>query len=477
MGTEGKLEATTARDDSLGAVEYSFWVFLAVAIGRVNQLIPGLGAIPVAKIAMIVTALALLTQRKPMPALTADGRSLVRFGCWMIAIAVVLTPFSIWRGASLAFVISDLPPLIAATVLAASMRRSWKSLRGTFLALLFCGFVLAATAALTYTRGRADDSSTMYDPNDLAYILLTVAPLGIACTVTATSMRNRISYGAVSAVMIIALLLTQSRGGLLGFLTVITLMTFIPLKPAVARGKNAVARKTIRSTLGGILVAILLGGIIYTQLPASAQQRYATLLHLSSDYNLNTEDTTGRGDIWMRGMNAFLHRPIGYGPQSYPMVDLVYGGKFKAPHNSYLQALVELGILGLFLFVRSYATTLHALQGAHRALIVNAQAGSERLEQAVFARSLQFGLVGNMVAAFFLSDAYAAALWVIFGLTIALTALVASQQHACVAAPRMTVPAAAPTPSHKSRTQVGPIRGKSQRFRGAPRKPGPTPPR
>ena len=55
-------------------------------------------------------------------------------------------------------------------------------------------------------------------------------------------------------------------------------------------------------------------------------------------------------------------RPVGYGVDTFQMVDMRMGGKFRAPHNSYLEVLVELGFLGLLLFIRMYVLSWRALQ-------------------------------------------------------------------------------------------------------------------
>jgi O-antigen ligase len=102
------------------------------------------------------------------------------------------------------------------------------------------------------------------------------------------------------------------------------------------------------------------------------------------------------------------------------MVDVSLGGKFNVAHNSYLQALVELGIAGLILFLRMYYLSFRGLQRARSALITPGVMPPEKAEQALFARALQFSLAGNMVCVFFLTEIYMQLLWVIFGVCMAL---------------------------------------------------------
>lgn len=419
MNSAANSVAPSSPLEGPSTAEYGFWLFLAIAVGRINQLIPGLSSLPLAKLSIVIAGVAFLADKKrALPALSLEGRKILRAGVGIICLAVVLTPGSIWPGSSFHFAIYGLPPLIAATVIACSMRRSWKSMRGTLLVLLLCGFVLGALASV-HSHGRADASGTDYDPNDLAYVLVTVVPLGLAFLRISNSRARKLVFGFITVVTVAALLLTGSRGGLIGFMTVLLLLVFVPL----GVGEPSKRIRGLRSSVAVLLVIACGGMAVWSQLPQSTQERYMTLLHLNGDYNTDLEDKSGRGSVWLRGLQAFMARPIGYGPETYQMVDLRFGGDFKAPHNSYLEALVELGPLGLWFLVRMYLMTLRALQRTRSTMLADPRPTIDQIERAVMARALQYGVLGNMVAGFFLSDAYSMLPWVMFGLTAAMSAL------------------------------------------------------
>ncbi len=87
--------------------------------------------------------------------------------------------------------------------------------------------------------------------------------------------------------------------------------------------------------------------------------------------------------------------------------------------------LVELGFLGLLLFMRMYVLSWRALKRVRQSLL--AAVPSEEHDQVlVFARMLQVALVGNAVSGFFLSMAYNMLLWVLFAVVIACASLVAA---------------------------------------------------
>jgi O-antigen ligase len=402
-----------------GAMEYGYWAFLAIAIGRVGELVPGLGSVPLGKMALALPLFLALTRRKELPALAAQARPLARNGMWLAAIAVVLTPFSVWAGASRVFLLQELPVLISTVILAYVMCRSWRTVRGTLVALVFSGLILARAALSAYTGGRAA-TDTMYDTNDLAYLLVTVFPLSVGFLITSKTRLWWVINAGIGAILLGALLLTQSRGGLLGLAAVVAGLIFMPIK---ARESGSTKKGPNRFLL--LLGVLGLSVVVWSQLPPAARERFATVLDLGNDYNLDPNNNTSRGQIWTRGVHATLARPIGYAPRTFNMVEWKYGGQFYAPHNSIVQAMVELGVPGLFLFLRMYYLAWRGLQRSRRNLLTRQSLSNEQQDQLVFARILQVSLLGNIVAGFFLSMAYANLLWTTFGICMALMAIAA----------------------------------------------------
>jgi putative inorganic carbon (hco3(-)) transporter len=400
-----------------GFLEYGFWLFLLIAIGRLGELIPGLGDLPVGKIVLGITLLVVAAQWKQLPRMTTSARPLAKTARWLVILAVLLTPISIWKGASLAFLIHKLPVLFVSTAIAFMMSRSWRAIRGTIFVLILCGLVLARSALSSYTGGRAA-TDTMYDTNDLAYVLVTVFPLAIGFVLTARTTLRRMCYIGVSTTLVATSLLTQSRGGLLGLLTVIGLLVFMELRPSLS------VKRRLGAKIVSLIAAACITLVFWSHLPTTARDRFATILNLGGDYNLDASDVTGRGQIWSRGIAAVIDRPVGYGPDSFSMVDLLRGGRFMAPHNSFVEILVELGVIGLILLVRTYVLAWQGLKRARQKLLIRGALSEDEADRAVFARMLQIALAGNAVAGFFLSMAYSTTLWVLFGTCMAVLSLV-----------------------------------------------------
>jgi O-antigen ligase len=336
-------------------------------------------------------------------------------------IAVATTPFSIWPGASVQFLYQQLPVLIAAVTVACKISSSWRVLSRIIRALIISAVVLAVSAIRSFHGGRAE-SAASYDPNDLAYLLVSVLPLALGFVLTATTRVKRLINGGVFAAVVLAMLLTGSRGGFLGLLAVLACLVLLPIKRPQIRTSGRKARQRV---VPALLASVCLGFVVWPYLPAETRERLASILQLGSDYNSDLSNINSRGSIWDRSFNAALQRPVGYGVNSFAMVDLKTGGRFRAPHNSYLEVLTELGFLGLFLLVRMYVLSWRALHRARLTLLA-ATANGERDAQLVFARMLQTALVGNAVAGFFLSMAYATLLWTLFALVMAIVSLVAT---------------------------------------------------
>jgi O-antigen ligase len=401
----------------LRGLRIAYEVFLLTAIGRIGELVPGLGSLPLAKISMGIGVVLLIAKWKRLPKLPAVATPFSRTALALVALAVVTAPFSIWPGMTLLFLTVQLPVMAAAVIVCCKVSYTWDVLRSIMRVLVVAAVALGLAAMLTFHGGRASASAS-YDTNDLAYVLVSILPLALAFTLTAKTKAKILVNVGVCALLLITLLLTSSRGGLFGLVAMLAVMVLIPLR----RPQGGKSRNRIVLPVMGLVCASML---VWAYLPAQTRERLSSVLQLGSDYNMDTTDKDSRSAIWTRGFTAALQRPVGYGVNTFQMVDVRMGGIFKAPHNSILEVLVELGFLGLLLFIRMYLLSWRALQRVRQSLL--ALAPSEEHDQMlVFGRMLQVALVGNAVSGFFLSMSYSVILWVLFAAVIACVSLVAA---------------------------------------------------
>jgi O-antigen ligase len=171
--------------------------------------------------------------------------------------------------------------------------------------------------------------------NQAAALLL---PLAIAAARTLTGSRNsRLLHGAAALLIIFGILMTGSRGGLLA--TCVVLLAVLVLGPARAATKVSLA-----AAAAVVLLVVLVAN------PGGFGVR-----------QLEREGSSGRTDIWAVGAHACqLYCLTGAGWGGFPVVyqqelaavpeaRIQERGTTFEPHNIFLLAAVETGILGLVL--------------------------------------------------------------------------------------------------------------------------------
>jgi O-antigen ligase len=123
---------------------------------------------------------------------------------------------------------------------------------------------------------------------------------------------------------------------------------------------------------------------------------------------------------------------------TFTYVDATTGGNYMAPHNSVIEVFVELGVLGLILWLRLWFLAWRSLQppAATATAAPAAEAQQKRGEQAVFAQALRISLVALFVAGFFLSMSFSVILWEILAVCAALGVLFGRHAKKAVVVPR-----------------------------------------
>jgi O-antigen ligase len=230
----------------------------------------------------------------------------------------------------------------------------------------------------------------------------------------------------LAVVTVLAILLTGSRGGAIGLGVVIIAVMAFPLSRDES---GALRRFSVSRTLKSCAILVLAVGFAWGYLPAATQQRMATLMDLGSDYNAGS-DNSSRTMIWRQDIGMVLKRPIGYGLNTVDHVNGLAGGQYRTAHNMFVQALVELGVLGLVIYIRALYTAWREM-GRIVMLARNPSASEEEQKAAIYARAIRTALAGNMAAGFFLSQAYSAGLWL-------LLAAAATLERVAIATPANT---------------------------------------
>ena len=403
-----------AKPPDLRARRASFWMacFLVAVVGQLSEWVPGLSSIPLAKIAFLMSAIYAYREWERLLPVRVRSLATARPAIAFLVLSVISIVFSVYKSYSLFFIQAPIIYL-AAFVLLVKITQTTLDIERQLMALCIAALALSGAVVMGYQGGRATINRN-FDPNDLAYGLVTLLPIVLAQAAVATGTRKKLFLLATLPI-VIAVLLTGSRGGAIGLGVVLFLMAAFPLsltKEGALR-RSSLLRLTIRVGVIGALAVIL-----YTHLPTETQERLMSLNHLDQDYNTSMTLNSSRLAVWTRDSAMVLQRPIGYGIGSSEAVDGMSGGAYRAVHNSIVQALVELGVLGCWLFLYSYYTAWKELGRVYVA--VPSGEANDRGKLQIYARAMQIAFAGNIVAGFFLSQAYASLLWMLVALSTAL---------------------------------------------------------
>jgi O-antigen ligase len=279
------------------------------------------------------------------------------------------------------------------------------------LAAVALGFS-AGTLADPDAQGRLKGAGL--NPNQLGSYLAAAAIItGVLAANRRWSALARCALLATAGIALISVLLTLSRGALVGLGAALLLAPIV-----IGRGRRVGAL--------ALIVAAIVGGVGWyaAVAPASAVDR---ITHPSRNGG------SGRENLWLVGWRMVEDKPIvGVGAGNYPVSSIHYVlrpgfapgdaasivDRKKVAHNIYLTVLSELGAVGLALFM---AILLACLRSALRAARKFAAQGELVME--LLARGLFLALVNLLVAGFFSSSIYIKQLWVLLAAGPALLAL------------------------------------------------------
>lgn len=266
----------------------------------------------------------------------------------------------------------------------------------------------SAIETATHTEGRLKGGSS--DPNYLAAGIVPAIVLAAGLATTTRSALWRWAIGMAVAVLAIGLAATQSRGGFLALI-------------AAAAAALVLVRRHRMQILAGLA---LLAGFVALML-ATTPGAWERVTRMDGGGN-------GRSDLWTVAWRVGQEHPVtGVGISDFAAEAHRYvrrpGQLTEAAqivdrphvaHNTYLQVLTELGVVGLALFVALLLALLTITYRAARDLSARGQPALASLASALFVAQLAW-----LVALFFISAAGDRRLWVLLALGAVLRGLAA----------------------------------------------------
>jgi hypothetical protein len=273
---------------------------------------------------------------------------------------------------------------------------------------------------ITYFSGGLERSGGgAGDPNLFASFQLVALPLVLVAATEANRRWLRMSYYASSLVIAASVLTSLSRGGLITMAALLLVVLVVPSRHSIFRSR------THKAVVVFAILAASAGAVKLTE------QRL--LPRIDEIFTTSGRTGSGRLNEWRAAWTAFEERPmlgLGYGAfpaestalmLRTPGVDLAsfelrtYGLR---AHNTFLESVAELGVIGLVLFIGLLVSCGRSLRNAAR---LAAQANNQRLRR--LANALLAALLAWSISAVFLSVQTSRSLWMLVGLSIAVVKL------------------------------------------------------
>jgi O-antigen ligase len=268
---------------------------------------------------------------------------------------------------------------------------TWTILISMFLVSIITTLSYLGLGQVTRMKGSG------YGPNEFAIGILPFVGIAFYTMIAEKNKLLRLLALIITVFLTTALVLTFSRGSLIGLFTI---LIFGILK----------AKKKIKS----VFTVLIITAILVSAMPKYVWERFIktqeTLQNLDETSNV---DNTKRRYLLARGAwLLFLDHPVtgvGIGNYYYEGRKYVQINPGRA-HTMYLEVMAELGIIGIILFLLILFSVFKSLR-----LIIKSNS-----IYSAYARGLYLGLVGFLVAAIFLHAQQEKALWFCIFMALAL---------------------------------------------------------
>jgi putative inorganic carbon (hco3(-)) transporter len=244
-----------------------------------------------------------------------------------------------------------------------------------------------------------DIRSVLGDPNDLSLVLLFPLSFAISMMVVKTT-RFSFYLGAVGSTVILwAIICTQSRGGLLGFLAVSGII-----------GSRVIKSKVVLGLIGGFAMLVLLAAAGISKRASGG----------AGESGID-ESSMGRIYAWHAAINMANARPLtGMGLDNFVVNYFAFSphwdGLNHAVHSTWFGVLGETGYPGIIAFLFMMGVISKSIYKTDKKLnILKAPAAVRASSLALLA-----GLVGFCTSASFLTQGFTWPLYILLALTVAL---------------------------------------------------------
>lgn len=386
----------------------AFWLlvtYIALEFFRPEEFIPIFASIPYMKLTAGLLLLVTLLERGKLNLFMKVPQNRLIF---IIVLLMFLSiPFAISQGACLGGCL-NFCKVVVIYVIFLNIVQKPRNLEIVMWIIFLSTIYLAFRSVEFYITGRTGQSEGRFgversgsygDANDLAAFLVTTIPLLVGLFQLSKSSVTKLFLGCSISAYLLGTLATQSKGGLLGLLSV---------------GLAYIVKSDRK--FNAIMICGLIGAMLYAVMPASAFFRFATMT------SVETGDSGSlRLALWKTGLRMAIDHPLfGVGVNCFPraigtIYNLPYKGYQQAwftAHNSFILILAEVGIFAFLCYILLYHATFKDLKITKK-LLLNTNFNERTKELFILTRSFEISLIGFTVCSLFLSNTYRLYLYII----------------------------------------------------------------
>ena len=326
------------RREPLGFAYFGLVLFMVVYFARPEDWIPGLAAVPLAKITGILILLALVFSfsniRWHMP------REIIFLSLLVVQLWLTVLFSPVWRGGAFN-VMLDFSKVLPLVIVIYGAVRSMKRLRWILFVQAASVAVIAITSIVNphISGGRLQGvlSGIYGNSNDLALIIDLSLPLCLALALTTRSYWKKLAWTVVMLAMIYVVFLTASRGGAIA----LVVGALVCLWQLGVKGRRSYLLLLVPVAL--IVIWLYSGNTLRERFEQTSIDP-AQISH-DSEASGSAEQ---RKELLFQSLKVTAQHPLfGIGPGNFEIIS----GVWHVTHNSYTQISAEGGIPAFLLYL------------------------------------------------------------------------------------------------------------------------------
>ena len=396
---------------------WSVMAFTAVLLFSPQTYVPALAPFRPALLVILIGVLAYVSDRWARGLPIVEWNREIGLITGLGVLAAFTIPFSLWPGGSVA-VLSDFAKTVAIFLLLSHVVTTMARLRLAAWLLTWMAIGLGLFALYNFMTGAMIDQGANQDrlvgnegaltknPNDLALMVNLLLPLTVGLFLSSKETWQRMVLLTAVGVEAATVVLTYSRGGAVT-LAVIVLAYLWKLR-----------RRPERTF---IYVGLLAAVLALPLLPSSYFDRMSTITNVQADRTGSAQERIS--DMIIAGKTILANPIIGAGMGMNMLVMREARGGWLGVHNVYLEHAIDLGLIGLGIFLVLLWSCLR--------VVADIQRTASSPDLVFFAQGLQVSLMAYATAAMFHPVSYQYYFYYIAGLAIgARTIAGAARGHA-----------------------------------------------